>query len=286
MGAMEPANPALERDFAEFDHWVYAVVPGIGYTMKAFSRGFNVGLYDPYLRGHYTPIRAATAQAIDGDVDLRMAHPIPNGREFLLSRITRGSPDEAGRPTFTNHTLVLRMDLLRSGRIRLEESFQAMGEFDERTPDAQGEQDLLRVPLHGEGDGLARLGEGIHKHLTYPALETLATRVMANHTNRTLLLCRNTTSEARNTTLVLLLELLGLKCGLPLFTAISDTPRSSALNYFNLVIAQRGVRADSTWAILESALVEPVLPRMLDREDVYQALRAASRQSAGIARAV
>ncbi len=103
---------------------------------------------------------------------------------------------------------------------------------------------------------------------------------MRDATSRTLLLCRNSTAEARNATLVLLVELLDWKCGLPLFTAISDAPRASALNHFNLVIAQRGVRADSSWAILESALTEHVLPRVPDREEVYRALNAAVRQTA------
>jgi hypothetical protein len=215
-----------------------------------------------------------------------MIHPVRTGREVLLSRITRGIPDEAGRPTFTNHTVVARMDLLRSGRSTLGGTFRAMVEFDAKVPGAQGEIDLLKVPMRPEEEGPPRFGDGIHKHLTFAALETLATRFMKDATSRTLLLCRNSTAEARNATLILIVELLAWKCGLPLFTAISDPPRASALNHFNLVIAQRGVRADTSWAILESALTEHVLPRVLNREEVYRALSATVRQSADGAPAV
>lgn len=215
-----------------------------------------------------------------------MIHPVRTGREVLLSRITRGIPDEAGRPTFTNHTVVARTDLLRSGRISLEGAFRAMTEFDAREPDAKGEMELLEIPVRSDEEGPPRFGDGIHKHMTFAALETLATRFMRDATSRTLLLCRNSTAQARNATLVLVVELLSWKCGIPLFPAISDAPRSSALNHFNLVIAQRGVRADSSWAILESALTEHVLPRVPDREEIYRVLSAAVRQSADAARAV
>jgi hypothetical protein len=134
--------------------------------------------------------------------------------------------------------------------------------------------------MRREEEGPPRFGDGIHKHLTFAALETLATRFMRDANSRTLLLCRNSTAEARNATLTLLVELLAWKCGISLFASISDAPRSSALNHFNLVIAQRGVRADSSWAILESALTEHVLPRVPDREEIYRALSAAVRQSA------
>jgi hypothetical protein len=276
----KPSASVTAEDFEQSDHWVYAVVPGIGYTTKALSRGFDAGLFDPYLRGHYTPIRAAAAQDVDGEVDLRMIHPVRTGREVLLSRITRGIPDEAGRPTFTNHTVVARTDLLKSGRITLERVFRAMSEFDDRVPGARGEIPLLKIPMQPEEEGPPRFGEGIRKHLTFAALETLATRFMRDATSRTLLLCRNSTAEARNATLILLVELLAWKCGIPLFPAISDAPRASALNHFNLVIAQRGVRADSSWAILESALTEHVLTRVPNREEIYRALSAAVRQSA------
>jgi len=214
-----------------------------------------------------------------------MIHPVRTGREVLLSRITRGIPDEAGRPTFTNHTVVARVDLLKSGRITLERAFRAISEFDAKSSGAQGEIDLLKVPMRAEEEGPPRFGDGIHKHLTFAALETLASRFMKDATSRTLLLCRNSTAEARNATLILIVELLAFKCGLPLFTAISDPPRASALNHFNLVIAQRGVRADTSWAILESALTEHVLPRVPDREEVYRALSAVVRQSADGGRA-
>lgn len=282
MGPAESIQGSMYRDVAEFDHWIYGVVPGVGYTTKAFSKGLDAGLYDPYLRGHYTPIRASAAQMTEGEVDLRMIHPVRTGREILLSRITRGPPDEAGRPTFTNHTVVAATELLRSSRITLETVFRSMNEFERQTADAHGEIALLKVPMQPGEEGRLHFGHGIHKHVTFPALETLATRIMTDPGSRTLLLCRNTTPDARNATLNLVFELLAWGCGLPLLTAISDAPRSSAMNFFNLVVAPRGVRADSSWAILESALAESVLPRVLDRDEVYQVLTATLRQSADL----
>lgn len=279
METAEAPRGSTDGDVVEFDHWVYGVLPGVGYTTKAVSKGLDAGLFDPYLRGHYTPIRAATAQLSDDPVDLHMIHPVRGGREILLSKITRGPADEAGRPTFTNHTAVARTDLLRAGRITLESVYRSIGDFDRRAPDAQGEMDPLHVPTRSVAEGPMRFGDGIHKHLTFSAVETLATRIMTDPENRTLLLCRNTTAEARKATLNLVYDLLVWGCGLPMLPAISEAPRSSALNFFNLVIAPRGVRADSSWAILESALAEPVLPRVLDRDDVYQLLTATVRQS-------
>lgn len=282
MAPAESSRGATDGDVIEFDHWIYGVVAAIGYTTKAVSQGLDAGLYDPYLRGHYTPIRASTAQTTDDAIDLHMIHPVRTGRELLLSRITRGPLDEAGRPTFANHTVVARTDVLRSGRITLEAVYRAMNEFNRKDDDVQGEMPLLKVPARSEADGPLRFGSGIHRHLTFPAVETLATRIMTDPTSRTLLLCRNTTSEARNATLNLVFELLGWGCGLPLFTAVSEAPRASALNFFNLVVAARGVRADSSWAILESALSESVLPRMLDRDEIYQLLTTTVRQSADL----
>lgn len=279
METAESAERSTHGDVVEFDHWVYGAVPSVGYTTRAVSKGLDAGLYEQYLRGHYTPIRAATAQTQDEPVDLHMIHPIRGMREVLLSRITRGPPDEAGRPTFANHTVVAKTEPLREGRISLGSVFASMAEFERRMADVQGEMELLRVLPRPEEENRAPFGHGIHRHLTLPALETLATRIMADPNSRTLLLCRNTTPDARNATLNLVVELLGWACGLPLLTAISDAPRSSALNFFNLVVAPRGVRADSSWAILESALAEPVLPRVLDRDEVYRVLTATVRQS-------
>src|SRR5256712_1306825 len=116
MGTGESGR-GTERAPVEFDHWMYGVVPSVGYSTKAFSRGLDAGLYDPYLRGHYTPIRAAIAQSSDDPIDLHMMHPVRTGRELLLSRITRGPPDEAGPPTLAKHTRVARVEPRRPGRV-------------------------------------------------------------------------------------------------------------------------------------------------------------------------
>src|SRR5438128_9068995 len=106
MAPAESGRGASDGDVVEFDHWIYGVVPGVGYTTKAVSHGLDAGLYDPYLRGHYTPIRAAAAQTAEDEVDLHMIHPLRTGREPLLSRISRRSPGAAGLSTFPNRTVI------------------------------------------------------------------------------------------------------------------------------------------------------------------------------------
>jgi hypothetical protein len=279
MGIAESGGGSRDREVVQVDHWIYGVMQGVGYTTKAVSRGLGIGLYESDLRGHYTPIRAATAQSDDAVIDMQMIHPVRSGEEILFSRISRGPPDEVDRPTFTNHTAIVPTAVLRSGRITLEAVGRALAEFEKMASDIEGELDPLRVPTRSEPDPGLSFGSGVHRYLSLPSLETLATRMMEDPRCRTLLLCRDSTPETRNKTLCLIIEVLNWACGLPLFSAISDAPTSSALNFFNLVIASRGVRADSTWALLESAISRAALPRVPGQDQVYEILTAAFRGS-------
>jgi len=263
-------------DAVELDHWIYGVVRGAGYTTKAISRRLTVGLYDQYLRGHYTPIRSQAVQS-EGPFSIRMVHPVGSGEELLLSRLSRGPPDEAGRPTFANHTAIVPTPFLRAGQITLEGVFAAIegSEKDKKLIDTQGEMSRLKVPAQAPGT----VGSTVHRYVSLPALETLATRILTDPHNRTLLLCRDSTAESRNATMCSIVEILCWACGLPPFAAISDAPTASAINYFKLVVAPRGVRADSQWALLDSSLGEVALPRIPGREGVYEVLAAGYNQS-------
>src|SRR5256712_10023243 len=151
MAPAESGRGASDGDVVEFDHWIYGVVPGVGYTTKAVSHGLDAGLYDPYLRGHYTPIRAAAAAAAEDEVDLHMIHPLKTGRELLLSRISLRIPDEAARPTFTNDTVVPRTDGHRAGQITLDAIFRSMEAVDAKAAgDLPAQMPLLRVPARPE----------------------------------------------------------------------------------------------------------------------------------------
>ncbi len=278
MGVAKFEQGAKNVDVVEVEHWIYGVVPGVGYTTKAVSRGLSVSLYESYLRGHYTPIRPAAVQS-EGAVDLQMIHPVRSGEEILLSRLSRGPPDEAGRPTFTNHTAIVPTNVLRAGRITLDAVARAMAAFDKADGDVQGDMGLLGLAARSQGESGMSFGAGIHKYVSLSALETLTTRMMADPRSRTLLLSRDSTPETRNKTLCNLVEVLNWGCGLPLFSAISDAPTASALNFFNVVVAARGVRADSSWALLETSLGTPVLPRIPGQDQVYETLAAAFHQS-------
>src|SRR3970040_2778315 len=103
MGMSKSVEKSKDAAVVEVDHWIYGVVEGVGYTTKAASRGLSVSLYETHLRGHFTPIRPALVQS-EGPVDLQMIHPVGSGEDFLLSRISRGPPDAAGRPLPRQHT--------------------------------------------------------------------------------------------------------------------------------------------------------------------------------------
>src|SRR3989304_3596739 len=103
MGIAKSVERSKDAAVVEVDHWIYGVVEGVGYTTKAASRGLSVSLYETHLRGHYTPIRPALVQS-ESPVDLQMIHPVGSGEDFLLSRISRGHPDEAARPPRSKRT--------------------------------------------------------------------------------------------------------------------------------------------------------------------------------------
>src|SRR3989442_13863162 len=129
-----------------------------------------------------------------------MIHPGRSGEELLLSRMFRGPADEAGRPTFANHTAVVTTELLRSGRLTLEGVYRALEAFDKKNPRVAGEMAHLSVPIRPAPEGATFFGFGVHRSISLPALETFATRMMSDPRIRTLLLSRDRTPYTRNCT--------------------------------------------------------------------------------------
>lgn len=251
-------------------HWMYGVTPLEGYGIKARSMGLNIALYEAPLQGRYTPIRGDAVQGVGG-VNFRMVHPASSGEDVLLSRLGKGPPDELGRPTFQNHIAIAPRSALVEGRITLAGMDAAIADFDLKNPTALGDLQPLEVPA---APGGFRLGAGLRQHITRAAVETLATRRMKDLEARTLVLARETLPPIRNELLFKLIELLNFKIGLPMFVSMSDAPTASALNAFNLVVAPRGVRADESWAIIESSQPDEVLARVPKANEVYGAIEA------------
>ena len=255
-----PAGPM------RLQHWMYGVTPLEGYGVKARSMGLNIALYEAPLAGRYTPIRGDAVQGVGG-VNFRMVHPASSGEDVLLSRLGRGPPDELGRPTFQNHIAIAPREVLATARITLQGIDDAIAAFDLQHPNLVGDLPPLEVAAAPAG---YRLGAGLRLHLTRAAVETLATRRMKDIEARTLVLARESLPTVRNEILFKLTELLVFQIGIPGFASMSDAPTASALNSFNLVVAPRGVRADESWAIIESSLPAPVLPRVPKADEVYK----------------
>jgi hypothetical protein len=268
-----------DPETARLHHWIYGVTPGIGYGSKGASKGLNTSLYESKLKGHLTPIRGEAVQG-DGSVDMRMFHPVGAGEEILLSVLGKGPRDEEGRPTFQNHSIVAPTALLKEGRLSLAQLDQSLRDYDVANPSAAGALELIEVPLN-PADSPHQLGKGIRQHMNRAAVETLATRRLADNFGRTLILCRGSVAPQRNTVLYKLIELLNLKCGVPFFTGSSDAPTTPTLNFFNLIVSARGVRADNSWVLLDAALEKPALARLPKRDEIYQKIEAAFLEEAG-----
>jgi hypothetical protein len=250
------------------EHWIFGVTAGEGYGVKGQSAGLNLSFYAPRLEGHYTPVRGETAQSSEGELDLVMVHPATSGRELLYSVIGRGPDDELGRPTFANHTAVIPLEGLRSGSLALPRVDEAIRAFDRADPDAGGTLSPVEVPP----DGLSAAWPELSRLMTPGAGETLLTRWLDDADARTLLLTRDASMEIRRATLVRVVEAFHLRCGLPVVPSLSDGPPSSQLRNFQLVISPRGVRADTSWALLDASADKPSLPRHEGEEERYRTL--------------
>jgi hypothetical protein len=257
------------------EHWVYGASPERGYGTKAESHGLNGPLYMRYLENHFTPVRVEKTASGSTVIDARMVHPAPANDELLLSVLERGVADEYNRPTIQNHTVVLPAPLLRAGRLTLADAEAAVFDFDRHYPKATGKVDPLSVPLRVPVEPAEPLGVGIRRLITRAAVDTLASRLMAGDSGRTLLLCRGSTHQYRNELLYRLVELFNTSRELGLFAAISDAPTLSAMNHFRLAISSRGVRADGTWTLLDASLDRAALPPIRGRTAVYSRIAEA-----------
>jgi hypothetical protein len=270
-----------EGENVRLHHWLYGVTLGIGYGTKAVSKGLNTSLYESKLKGHLTPIRGEAVQG-DGSVDMRMIHPVGAGEEILLSALGKGPRDEEGRPTFQNHSVIVPTTLLKEGRLSFAVLDQAIRDNDLKNPSQAGVMELMELPLL-PADGGYRPGRGIRQQMNRAAVETLASRRMGDAYGRTLVLMRGSTPQQRNTALYLLYELLNFRCEVPFFTASSDAPTTPTLNFFNLLIASRGIRADNSWVLLDAALEKAAVARVAKKEAVYKQIEEAFAQEAGSA---
>ena len=257
------------------EHWVYGASHEKGYGIKAESHGLNGPLYMRYLGSHFTPVRVEKTANGGTLIDARMIHPAPANDEVLLSILGRGVADEYNRPTIANHTVVIPAAPLRSSQLTFAEVEAAAQEFDHRFPKASGKMDPLIVPLRGPEEAHEPIGSGIRRLITKAAVETLATRFLADRQGRTLVLCRGSTNQYRNDLLYHLVELLHSGGEIALFPAISDAPTLSAMNHFRLAISSRGVRADGTWTLLDASIDSAALPPVRGKNPMYSRIAEA-----------
>ena len=251
------------------EHWIYGASHEKGYGTKAESHGLNGPLYTRYLGGHFTPVRVEKTTGGGTLVDARMIHPAPANHEVLLSILGRGVADEYNRPTIANHTVVVPAEPLKKGLIRLADVEAATLDFDRRFPKASGRIDPIVMPLRATTDPTEPVGAGIRRLITKAAVDTLASRFLADHQGRTLVLCRGSTNQYRNELLYTLIELLNAGGEIELFPAISDAPTLSAMNHFRLAISARGVRADGTWTLLDASIDQAALPPIRGKSPLY-----------------
>ncbi len=259
----------LEGPTIEIEHWIYGASPEKGYGTKAESTRLNGPLYMRYLDNHFTPVRVEKTASGSTVIDARMIHPAPANDEVLLSILGRGVADEYNRPTIANHTVVIPGEALRKGRILFADAEAAAMEFDRHNPKASGKIDPLSVALRSSEEPPSPPGAGIRRLITKAAVETLASRFLADRQGRTLVLCRGSTHQYRNELLYRLVELLQAGGEIALFPAISDAPTLSAMNHFRLAISSRGVRADGTWTLLDASIDTAALPPIRGKNPLY-----------------
>lgn len=257
------------------EHWIYGASPEKGYGVKAESHGLNGPLYARYLGSHFTPVRVEKTANGGTLIDARMIHPAPANDEVLLSILGRGVADEYNRPTIANHTIVIPGAPVRSGELTFAEVEAAAQEFDRRLPKAAGRIDPLFARTHEPDAAHPPIGAGIRRLMTKAAVETLASRFLADRGSRTLVLCRGSTNQYRNELLYRLVELLNAGGEIGVFPAISDAPTLSAMNHFHLAISSRGVRADATWTLLDASIDHAALPPIRGKSPMYSRIAEA-----------
>lgn len=271
-----PEGPGDEGEAILLDHWIYGRPRTVGYRVMAVAEGLNLTLYEAKLRGHYTPLRGIVSDSVDRKLtDIRMVHPVADSDELLLSVLKPGLPDEAGRDTYVNHSVIAPMELLRSRRLLLSSIDEAVRRFDREQPGVEGTIAPLKVPLQEDPAQLPMLGAGLRKLLSKAAVENVASRWATVRDGRTLLYLPGTEDAVRVDVLYQLLEVLCIGGKLPVPVSMSDVPPVSQLDAFQVIVSPRGIRADQRWALVEANVEKADAPRNPKLSSFYAAIDTA-----------
>ncbi|GEM_PF-1727595 len=281
---MSPASargPSAPGTTLRLEHWIYGSAPEVGYSVRAQSADLNLSFYARRLDGIYTPLAGESLHDTEATVDVLMVQPASSGNELLVSLIGPGPVDEEyRRRTFINHTAVVPLEPLQSGRLGFDEVDRSIRAFDAAAGPVTGTIEPLTVSLKDPPGPLVTASPGIGRFLSFASAETLLTRTLQEPDGRTLVLCRDTTPAIRRLTLMRMLEVFQLACRLPFVPAISDNPAGPVAARFQLVVAPRAFRTDNSWALLDNALDAPTLPRVPDETPRYATLAGCYRSAA------
>lgn len=260
------------------DHWIYGRPATEGYRVMAMSEGLNLGMYEGKILGHYTPIRGIVSDSVDRKTtDLRMVHPVSESDEITLSVLKPGLPDEAGRDTYVNHTVVIPISLLSERRLSLDMVDAALKEWDTAHPGVTGKVEPIVIPLASQSHPLPSPGDLLKKFVSKVAVENLVRRWVGGTDLRTLLYCPHTEDDVRKSILYNLLEVMCFAGKLKVPVVMTEAPPPSQLGAFHLVIAGKGVRGDQRWALIEGTTDRSDGPRLPNIDAFYGALDQAYR---------
>jgi len=273
MSAGPEIAPTTSGPTLKLEHWIFGSAPGVGYSVLAKSEDLNLSFYARRLDGIYTPLSGENLHGDETVVDVLMTHPASSGNELLFSLIGPGPLDEEfRRRTFVNHTAVVPVSALKSGRLGFEDVERAIRAYDAAPPPPGAPVRPLTVPVRALAGPPTWAGNGIAKYLSEASAETLLTRLMKEPEGRTLILSRDTGPADRRRMLTKVLEACALACGLPFVSAMSDAPALPVAARFQLVVSARAFRTDNSWALLDNALEAPSLPRVDNEDARYAAL--------------
>ncbi len=258
------------RDTMEIDHFVWYPIHGKGYQDKpvAISGEFNPGLFTNVFNKEFAPLMMSYSQK---DYRGFMFFDKPNIRQVLFTFIYHKVVDEYGRRGVIHHSAIIDRKDLKNGKVSLHDIEDAMNRFDEANPAPKGDIPALEVPAYDTPKYAYQ--DKLYKYVSKGAVETLATRMLNSPANRTSFRCQGAGTNNRKNIALYLIELLGMRGGIPISFCTERPISNEYYQFFNLAVTERAIAPSANaedWAVVNWDELNVGMPRVGGKEEVYK----------------